>query len=106
MQLHVGLACVEDALVVVVYGHGEDLFRLLLAYDIFVQVGLYLRRLRQPFLQKLRDLLRLLGLLAYHIVLVNNAHAQLHALVADIGAVAGYEPVHKRLRLAAEGAAY
>ena len=106
LQLNVGLAGVEDALVVVVYGHGEDLFGLLLPYNVFVEVRFYLCGLRQPLLDKLRHGLGLAGVVLFgDVVLVNYAHAQLDALVADICAVAGDQPFHEGLRLAAEGAA-
>ena len=97
------LIAAQDALIVVVHRHGQHHLGTVLADDIVVERGAHLGRLRQLVAPE-RDLRRgdALGLIA----LVDDAHAQAHALIADIDAVAGNEPVYQRLRLAAKRAAH
>ena len=97
------LIAAQDALIVVVHRHGQHHLGTVLADDIVVERGAHLGRLRQLVAPE-RDLRRgdALGLIA----LIDDAHAQAHALITDIDAVAGNEPVHQRLRFAAKRAAH
>ena len=100
LELHVVAAAEVDALVVVIYRHRQGHLGSLLADDILVQ--------------HLVDLpgggdgvgnLPGGGVLDQVALVLQDAHAQLDALVADIGAGAGDEPADLILVLAAEGTA-
>jgi hypothetical protein len=95
----------EQALVVVVDGDGEDALRLVLADDVLVEEVLDLRR-RRDRAELLRRRLRLLLLLPRLQLLEEERVAQLDALVADVDARrAGDEAQHLAPVLLAEGAA-
>ena len=82
MQLDIViLIAAQDALIVVVHRHGQHHLGTVLADDIVVERGAHLGRLRQLVAPE-RDLRRgdALGLIA----LVDDAHAQAHALITDI----------------------
>ncbi|OPY10962.1 MAG: hypothetical protein A4E67_00381 [Syntrophaceae bacterium PtaB.Bin038] len=97
LQLHAAQVRLgEEPLVVVVDGHGENLFRALLPDDVGVQ--------------ELLDVLGLGDLLAALVdaldlgLLLDDAAAQLDALVADVGGRACHELLDLILGLPAEGA--
>ena len=98
-QLHVVAQGVgeEDALVVVVHGHGKDLLGLCLADDVFIQAGLDLLRREQALVGLLHLLLDL--------VTGDDVAAGAHAVVADAGVVLHDKVVHLQLAASAEGAA-
>ena len=100
MQLHsLGVAEV-DALIVVIYGHGQGDLGLLLADDILIQHGVDLLGRGDHIGHAAAA-----GLVHRLVVVVQNAHAQLHTLVADIDTRPGDEPPDLILMLAAKGAA-
>ena len=87
---------VEDALVVVVHGHGQNLLGLVLPDDVFVEAGLDLLRGEQAFF--FADLFE--GFAGHKLVAGGDA------LIADVDAVRpGDEMGDLRLPFAAEGAA-
>src|SRR5918997_162623 len=90
-----GLRAHLDALVVVVDGDGQDLFRVVLADHVLVEDAVYLPRLGEVVV--FQDL-------GAGELLVDDLVAQLDALVADIDAGAGYELPDLALALTAEGA--
>ena len=100
MQLHIVLARVEDALIVVVHRHGKHDLGPLLADHIVVQLRLDLHGLGKLIKHQGQTVIALYRRGSRSVV--NNAGAHAHALVADIAAVAGDQPVHQRLRLAAK----
>ena len=97
------LIAAQDALIVVIHRHGQHHLGTVLADDIVIERRTHLSRLRQLVAPE-RDLCRrdALGLIA----LVDDAHAKAHALIADIDAVTGNEPVYQRLRFPAKRAAH
>ena len=105
LQLHIVVRVAEaDALVVVIDRHAQRDFGPLLADDVIVQHLADLCRLRQ--FAKIDRAEASSGVLTVKTVVLfaDHAHTQAHAVVADIGAVSGNQPVHLLLLLAAEGA--
>ena len=86
---------IEDALVVVVHGHGKNFLGLMLPDDVFVQPLLDLLRGKQTF-----TVIR-----AFQPVAGNNVIAGLDAIVADARAVLYDEVARLQLAASAEGAA-
>ena len=100
MQLHpLGVAEV-DALIVVIYGHGQGDLGLLLADDILIQNGVDLLGRGDHVGHSAAA-----GFVHRLVVVVQNAHAQLHTLVADIDPRPGDQPPDLILMLAAKGTA-
>ena len=100
LQLDVVPAAKVDALIVVVYGHGQGDLRRLLPDDILIQHVVDLARRGQR--------VRRLGIvLDVRIVsVVQDLHAEIHALIADAHAAGALDhAVHFPLLLAAERAA-
>ena len=100
LQLHILRSTEVNALIVVVHRHGQGHLGLLLADDILVQHSVDLPGRGDG----VRDcaLQRLLGQLS---LVLQDAHAQLHTLIADISARPGDEAAHLILMLSAEGTA-
>ena len=96
LELHVLPAAEVDALIVVVDRHGQGDFSVLLPDDILVQHVADL-----PHIGDVRP-----GLLLGIVSVVQNAHAQVDTLVADIGARTGDDAGDLFLVLAAEGTAH
>jgi hypothetical protein len=84
-----------DPLVMVVHGDGQDLLRLLLSNDVFVEERVDLCRLGELVELELGGLGELL---------LDDLVAQVDALVADVDAGAGDQLLHLLLTLPAEGA--
>ena len=104
LQLHILRSAEIDALVVVVYRHRQGHLGLLLADDILVQNGVYLLGCGDD----VGDFPGELGSVALQEkgVLPHGRHAQAHALIADIHARTGDDPLYLILMLAAEGTPY
>ena len=100
LELHVVAAAEIDALVVVIYRHRQGHLGGLLADDILVQ-----HLVNLPGGGDGVGDLPGGGVLDQVALILQDAHAQLDALVADIGAGAGDEPADLILVLAAEGTA-
>ena len=98
LQLHIGVAAVENALVMVIHRHGQGDLRLILTDDITVHIFLDLFRRGQMIGNGQ------LGAAGLIHLLVQDRAAQLHAFVADIGIRSGHDALDLCLRLAAEGA--
>ena len=100
LQLHVLAAAELDALIVVVHRHRQRHLGAVLADDILIQ--------DLPDLpgggQLIRQVNRRKAFLSAQL-LIQHAHAQIHALIADAGPGALNHPPHLLLPLAAEGAA-
>ena len=99
LELHIFPAAEEDPLVMVVDRDGEGDLRLLLPDDVLVQDLLNLPGLGELVGQAQG------GVAVPAQLLLQHAHAQLDALVADAGPGALDHPPHLLLPLAAEGAA-
>lgn len=96
MYLDLGGACAADALIVVIDRNAQRYLRFLLPDDVFIELSLYLMRLRERGDIQTRHGAR--GLL------LHNGVAQLNALIANIHAVARYYLLHLILGLVAERA--
>ena len=99
LQLHVLVAAEVNSLVMVVYGHGQRHFCGLLSDHILIQHLVYLTG-RGQVVHVLDAVLRRSG-----VPVIQNGHAQLHALVADPHTGTLDHAVYLTLRLAAERAA-
>ena len=100
MQLHIVPAAEINALIVVVYRHGQRHLRGLLPDDIFIQHRPNFPRCRQL----VGNILQRFGLRAIK-ALIQNAHAKLHALIADADTGALNHTVDLLLPLTAKGTA-
>ena len=90
----------QDAFIVVVDGNRENLFCSLLANHVLIKICLDLHGLResvkdqgQPVVARNRTLFK---------PRADDTHAHAHAIVTDITAVSGNQPVHLRLRFPAK----
>ena len=104
LQLHLVLASVQDALIVVIHRHGQHDLGALLADHIIVQLRLDLNGLRQLLKHEGKPVIALAPGIEFRVVF-DDVHAHADAFVADIASVAGDQPVDQRLRLSAKGTA-
>ena len=98
LQLHILTAAVKDAFIVVIYGHGEGDFRSLLPDDIFVQHRLDFPGSGQT-IRRFEFVFR-----SWAVIILQNGHTQLDALVADPDAGALDHAVYLIFALATERA--
>ena len=99
LQFNIIFMIVENALVMIVYRHRKDNLCLFLADNIIVQTFADIHRFRQ-FVKT--DRFSVCAFQCRFISFLNDAGTETHALITDIGTIAGDQPVDKRLRFAAK----